>query len=729
MASLAVAPVPLDKEAWENVPSIIFSSIRTMAINQNSMKNWAIGMENKLTQVQKTLHEDGPIISRLNNIDKSVRSLTTHQTVMSSLLWTGVKNLNAKIKQLQTHADYTRSVQKMLIQKADEFRASVSGTPKSNGPAESIDDHMSIMDGVFSALRDTGDRLRGEIQTANESIQALTKGVEAHDRDLDDLRRRGEESAEQIALAAAGLSSVEEEVASVKGSTLTRDKVEKKIELIHQAAKQSYEQMSHVVKQWQSHQTDTNQRLKKAIEDISVSSERGLQVLQANVFGAVKEHLDPISTFVNNLHQRHEEQEVAVQEIQKQLPGIYSELDTKTTDLRTQEASIDHLRCSFNDQVQRLERAIESTEQDRLKGEAFRATQVSQQEERFNETLDSLREQLDCELTTQEWHQEEITATLKRLQGLEMRFRNWIETTLLPRKVAEARLFALETRVEEEFWSRLELQHAVLPEAPPPKRNFWKRLRNEADQTHPAASTKDTSSTFLPALPSPTESTEAQSGMRWFTGSFRPRDKAKDGPYTRLRARGRRLRPAYAVRKSAEDLKRLTQTVRQEVEEQMAELSPAAEALPAAPPPPDVSDTAISPSDSPSPPPAADHDHEHEPTPPPRPAFITEGGGSQLLNVTATSLSRPSQASSLPAREHHSSFESIEPLEGRSEVIMSSVDKDRSQEGEVVDADGVWGEGADVAGLSVTGWTYSPREPRKTLTSVLKGGKGTKGDR
>jgi len=476
---LKLHPIQLEKEVWENVPSIVCKSFHIVSSNQNNIKKWtdrgddtfkelrsldeqatsrldALDVDHRATQNQ--LHQLSTEVTELraqSEKEALAFSACTRQLLDSSLLFyerflesfdSGF-NLEQERLNLGSEAPADMLEELMLLRKLLHGRSGHIGTAFGNWSSwrGNQEEKSGFMRGKVGELHQVSELTRERLLSWKELLN---------------------ESRHEVGSLSVALKRTQDEVRGMQAVIVKDDfkgMLEAHAQQLQQRQKVTDERMVTVQSNIDAHAASVDQVLdemeRELLEQINTHSDNFTQLLEGQ--------LNPITAYLNNMHVKADAVRVELDQVSAKVPLLHSTIDDVASQLQR---SSEEGRERSSSISARLDEFLKSSTQglQRIETQSLgRADSLKDSCQELGSRVTELRTMLeDTSQALESLKGGELSNLGRNLMTLEHKVAKWVHSSQLPAKVSEARLYALESKIADETESRLLLEEAVKERGP-----------------------------------------------------------------------------------------------------------------------------------------------------------------------------------------------------------------------------------------------------------------------
>lgn len=469
MAHLKCHSVSKNKESWENIPEIVAQSITTLDDNFKNVRRWALDLENtrkeeallRLDQQQKLKQTNEQLKlanQKLNFLFVYANQLFAHQRG-------DCRTITAC---LQQHLGATRSQFKSFghafgveIRTTERKQDELGDLQALVRECQELDGQLASLDEAFLSWQSWRSKNTGRIEALEGATQELHKDAEStHDR-LCSWREKIKENQWTVQNLSEMLSETRGVVSDLCANRVTydamdealgqtqqalRDKISQEMALQTSVTEQLGGRCDNFSSMLDSHVQDTDERMNRHNNEV-------LNIMQSN--------LTPVTQYLNSMHVKSDEVKAQLTTIQKQVPTLESGLEEARALIKQHEQERQDQFLAHDGRIESLEGCTQDhIDLFTLERNAWTSS-IEKSRSEVDAQVDTLKEKFKASENLQEDHVDRMVNLEESLSHLQQKVAKWVHMQPLPVKVSEARIFALEARINEEIDRRLQLEARV----------------------------------------------------------------------------------------------------------------------------------------------------------------------------------------------------------------------------------------------------------------------------
>jgi len=470
-----VIELHFDKDEWKDVPPALMTAFKNTATNNMSLKRWSEKMESAMLDVQAQNVEQQRRIQQLeSNFGKCKMQLQFLFVYVTSLFSRAHRNNADQESKLRRHAEVNGSFISQFcnffgvsptVPAGKSYAPGLNATNSRNLTRKASDTIMESgsEDLTFSACFEIWQKQRSEAERHTEnmvnSIQDLHIVSDRTRERMIAWRDTMSENAHLMEALSGSATTAHNELQILKAQNVPINSIRS---LIQEARGQVEAQVCTV--------TQSIEDMRKRVDKQDASIEERLSMMHKEtqqslgqhgeeMAGLMKKNIDPMSSYLNAMHVKADAMQEQLDGIDKRLPEMQAQLqayhrlleaehDQHLLDSQTTKELLDELQQSVEQQRKQLqdERRTSITELDNA------TKQLHERLEDLGSRVQQVREGMQ---TLEKGRFEKMTHALSTL---DQKVAAWISNNALPAKISDARLYTLESRLNEEATRRFKLE-------------------------------------------------------------------------------------------------------------------------------------------------------------------------------------------------------------------------------------------------------------------------------
>lgn len=476
MTGLRILPITLDKDAWENVPSIMYKSFHALSTNMSNIKKWADKQEEKAKaaselqqQIEGRIDATGEQLKatqgRLQELTTALQESAEENRHETDALAACIGQLLQSTRALFSNLGHAFGVDLTWSPEEQSAMAALQG---GEGGMEELrtlgcglEAHLDSLKVVFDqwgAWRDTQEKRQDSMQG---TIEELRLAAERTRERLLTWREMLKESSHAIESLGASLAGTQGVVQELQATQVQSHDVEEavnrrayELEELHDQTEKRVDGISECV---QHHMLDVEALIKETRRQTDDRiTEHGLQVSQT-----LERSLNPVNAYLNTMHVKADVVRVELDNLNALTPKLSSSIEDVAAELRRSDTASSSRAVELGDRVDTL---VQSVTDLGAKGEAQNAALsdgLGGLSRDLGEQIGVVRSSLgETAHALESTRRGELASLTKDLAFLEQKVAKWVHAHPLPAKVSEARLYALEARLGQETDARLHLEYS-----------------------------------------------------------------------------------------------------------------------------------------------------------------------------------------------------------------------------------------------------------------------------
>ncbi|CAK0905225.1 unnamed protein product, partial [Prorocentrum cordatum] len=458
-----------DKEAWENVPTIVFQSIKSLDKNAPEIKAWIDQHEKRARDIEEQLRTEK---GRADEHGAALHDTREQLAELTRATREAEERRHREAAVFQGCLGSLLRAEAALVGRLGRFFGACADRPDgagdAAGPLPQGEDGLAALEALG---RGAGDRLdvlagafgRWEAQRADEesaraatdaAVVELRAGAEQSQSRLLAWRDLLKENSAVIEALNSQLDTTKLAVQDLLASRVRQVDVEdavgasaRQLEGMHASLDGRVEELARLFDEHAERTDGTLEEARRATDaQINEHSSQVAQLLERS--------LHPINAYLNTMRVKADQARVELDSLSARVPELAESL--RGTAARLEEGDARH-----------GERADELAHElaDLAKAQLQQSDLAQQQGEELAEQVcprtagQGLHEQIalirgglqNTERELDTLRQRDVARLTTELKTLEERVAQWVHTRPLPAKISEARLFSLETRLNEEM--------------------------------------------------------------------------------------------------------------------------------------------------------------------------------------------------------------------------------------------------------------------------------------
>eukprot|EP00933_Yihiella_yeosuensis_P061260 TRINITY_DN64066_c0_g1_i1.p1 TRINITY_DN64066_c0_g1~~TRINITY_DN64066_c0_g1_i1.p1 ORF type:complete len:587 (-),score=125.77 TRINITY_DN64066_c0_g1_i1:33-1793(-) len=513
-APLKLHPLSLEKEAWENVPSLVFKAFQVLNTNMNSLKKWCDRSDERFKLMQEDVKKNQ---DKLDVIDESIRSLQDRATVieagsalfaeqqreLASVSADSLQRLDSSLACMfanigkrfgvdieETIKAGTETARLLYPEEDGKTRpesqeGSASGSPQRTASVISI--HNNSNAPSLAAMKVAGQGLQGSVAGLDEafqrwadwhtqkdtyvkknavSIEELRMTAQKAQEDFTAFHKDFQVSREFIDVVSKALEKTQNEVQDLTSTRVLHHDVDAAIaeraedlEDLHKMTESRVEVLTNRV---EAHVAE----VERLIAESTRQSDEKIEDHTGKVSEFIERHMNPVNAYLNTMHVKADTMRVELDKLSEEMPKMSSRIDNVGENLKSAVEDQAAKAESFSIQLGELSTALGQYDQ-----------KSEEQNAHFSQSIEALAQDLENQIGGVRYdlqgtaqvldsvRNEDLYRVARDLGTLEQKVAKWVHAHPLPAKISEARLFSLEARLAEEMDARLTFESKVRSKA------------------------------------------------------------------------------------------------------------------------------------------------------------------------------------------------------------------------------------------------------------------------
>lgn len=462
---LNVIDLHLEKEDLKEISPALMTAFKNTAINMQRIKQWSEKIEAAMVEAQaqdvNKQQRLGQLESNFEKFQKQVQFLFVYTT---SLFSRARQSTMEQASQLQRHAEVNSS---FISQFCGFFGVKTKVSPETHNATTQGNSNAVLASGLevdtFSECfaRWQGRKNEEERQTENvvSSIQELRI---INDRTRERMlawRDTVSANAHLIEALTATSTTAQNELQLLKAQNVPIKKIES---MIQEALEQWKGQVDKNMKHIEENRNFMRAAAAKLAEENRATwteMEQRFEQHGVETIALMKKNIAPMNAYLNSMHVRTDAMQQQLKELDNRLPELEAKFLSMVEDIRQRhdDQSIETQRSTAL--VGQLRQNMEEQHMELECEKQAWAMELKDTSKQFHEHLEDLSgsvEQIRNGLQSLEKGRfEKMTHALR---SLDQKVTTWIGNNSLPAKISEARLYALESKLNEEAKSRFKLE-------------------------------------------------------------------------------------------------------------------------------------------------------------------------------------------------------------------------------------------------------------------------------
>mmetsp|Transcript_29807 Transcript_29807/g.81783 ORF Transcript_29807/g.81783 Transcript_29807/m.81783 type:complete len:532 (-) Transcript_29807:151-1746(-) len=474
-AGLRIHNLDLNREQWENVPTLVHKSFHVVNANIVSMKKWADKQEERQKQLgdvqQQFESRIGATDAALNSTQVKLQELNDRLANVYDQFQAQSNTFGICLRQILYATRYfweklgnnfgldlaIGDSERQLLMAAEAV------TPQDlEALGQSLEGSLDTFSQCFEVWGVWRKDLEEKQKSMQSGIEELASAAENTRHRLLVWREMLRENANAVDALSVALGTVQGDVRDIKTTQVRQEDVDETVGVAAQ-------QLQELLGATEARLDDVNCHVEahvmevgKAVSSLRQRTEERIEEYNNRVGQLLERHLNPVNAYLNAMHVKVDGVRVDVDSLAKDMPELAGRLETVGTKLQNWEgdskAKDDELGC----RIEGLSDAAE--EQQRLnasKREEIISSVADLREEFGNKVgdLSSFLQSMASDL--ENLRKGELFNVQDGISVLEQKVAKWIHAHPLPAKISEARLYALEARLAEEMDARLMFEETI----------------------------------------------------------------------------------------------------------------------------------------------------------------------------------------------------------------------------------------------------------------------------
>lgn len=466
LGKYTIHPIVDDKESWENIPQVVQASLKLLNDNFKTVGRWALDQENDKKEAGKMRFELDQRIKeanqklelaqdRLKFLFVYTNQLFAHQKAECRTMTTCIQqHLGATRSQFKSFGHAfgvnidTKSIEQdefgnlqVLVRDCAELDAKLQDLDKAFSSWETWRNQnlarISSVEQTMKELQNEGERTQERLCSWRETIRENEWSVKS----LNDMLAETNDMVYELRQSRVTQEEMDDAVGDMHKELL--GKISDEVENRTVATKAIDNRCDILLSELKTHAQETDQRMDRHNTEV-------LSIMQSN--------LVPVTSYLNSMHVKADDVKAQLTVIQKELPILENGLE----EARALIKALDHENHSqfllHNGQIQGLDECVQKHNEQFLTERAMWTSSMETSKNEIDARMHEVTGQVKATESIQEAHGNRVVIIEESMNQLQQKVAKWVHTQPLPLKVSEARIFALEARINEEIDRRLQLQ-------------------------------------------------------------------------------------------------------------------------------------------------------------------------------------------------------------------------------------------------------------------------------
>lgn len=471
MASLKVNQIQDDKEAWENIPPIITNSISALSDNFKFVKQWAVKNEKaEKEEKQRRLELEEKVKQTNQRLEAAQERLKFLFAYANSLYAHQRRDCRTITACVQRHLGATRSHFKCMgsafgvdkiVDTNEVANHELGDLQVLVSECGMLDAQLQMLDEAFLNWENSRNAQSGKINTLEEAAKELRlEGERTHER-LCSWRETIRENGFAVKSLNDMLAKAQDEVDDLRDTKVSHNDLsealgEKHKELLDAISKEMLNRAA-VTDKLDLRCDDLYSKLDMHVHE----TDQRMDKHNADVMGIMESTLNPVTAYLNSMHVKADDVKAKLNVIQKQVPVLETGLDEARNFIKQLEEYDHNQFLLHNGRIEGLEGCVEKHNEQFREERAFFFSSIQNSKNEVNARVDEVNDRFKQSYDVQEDQANRVVNLEDSLSQLQQKVAKWVHTQPLPVKVSEARIFALEARINEEIDRRLQLEARV----------------------------------------------------------------------------------------------------------------------------------------------------------------------------------------------------------------------------------------------------------------------------
>lgn len=461
---LVIHEIIQEKELWEGVSQIVYSSFKNVANTMHNIKRWTERTEFEQREAEKERKE---FRNRLNEVERQVKNNSARQNFLlmyaSALFGRMHKRTTSQKKymkqQIDTSQAFYRNFCSFLGVEGMGENPYAAGIEPEQFRAELTGQAELTLDSAFGSWREKWERAEQDEMQTRSTLDELRELSERSREKLIAWRETLHSNAYLVESLSDSLLSTQNDLTHMRQSQVTPEQIEQIIgdtsDQIGVRVQEVAGGLDDLKGALSSDRKAWNQRLDSVGKEVDDRVDRH----QTEVMAVLKKNINPMTAYLNSIHvkvdsARHRlgELDVKVPELQKGLGKAVEDLERKGDETSSR---FKGMRKQLEDLLDRVDGHDGKFREERdfwQSSVLASAEDVGGRVGDLGESLAKLQEVVDS------MEQERVVEVEQAVATLDSKVSKWVQARPLPAKISEARLFALESRLNEETDARHDLE-------------------------------------------------------------------------------------------------------------------------------------------------------------------------------------------------------------------------------------------------------------------------------
>eukprot|EP00928_Gymnodinium_smaydae_P030631 TRINITY_DN22723_c1_g5_i1.p1 TRINITY_DN22723_c1_g5~~TRINITY_DN22723_c1_g5_i1.p1 ORF type:complete len:518 (-),score=145.83 TRINITY_DN22723_c1_g5_i1:74-1627(-) len=468
---LRIHNLDLNREQWDNVPSLVTKSFHIVQTNMLAVKKWSDKQEDRmkfLSDSQDALRAEVEAANAtleasqasLRELEERLASLDARQTEERDLFALSMQKLLAISSQFWYMFGDALGVLAPELAVPEEVLSSVVPEPKALAElSRGLDARLGPLTDCFASWTGWRNKADEERQQLRGEIAQLSLASERTKERMLAWREMLRESSHAVDALSNALCSAQADVKQLQVLQVRQEYVDSSVaEMARQVDAQGEARLSAGMSSLEAHVVD----VEAMVTALQRNTSEAIEDHSTRVGALLEGSLSPVNAYLNSMHVRVDTLRADVDLLSVAVPRLQTRHDETRAQLQRCEEETKKADGELSGRIDDLGTQARESVTAELERSAAAA-----------ETVETLRRDLSTELSglgaslmnarsdIERIRAEELAGVARELSILEQKVAKWIHAHPLPAKISEARLYALEARLAEETDARLLFEETV----------------------------------------------------------------------------------------------------------------------------------------------------------------------------------------------------------------------------------------------------------------------------
>lgn len=469
MVSLKCNSIPDNKDSWENIPQVVTESLKILSANFKNVREWARGQEEAMKQVGKMRSELDQRIKETNQKLELTQERLKFLFVYTNQLYAHQRSdCRTMTTCIQRHLGATKSQFKSFghafgvdIDIRQTMQEELGDLQVLVRDCVELDDKLQTLDEAFLGWARWRSQNSGRIEAVEQATSDLQKEGERTQDRLNSWRETIRETTWSVKSLNDMLSETNGMVNDLRQSRVTYDALG---DALGNTQQQLLDKISEEVKNRSAVTDKIDSRCDTLVSELAAhgrETDQRMDRHNTEILGIMQSNLTPVTSYLNSMHVKADEVKAQLTAIQKEVPVLESGLEETRMLIKEHEHERHSQFLLHDGRIQGLEGCVQKHNEQFLTERAAWTSSIQTSKNEVDAQVDVVKDKLKTTDSLQEANDIRVVNIEESLAQLQQKVAKWVHTQPLPLKVSEARIFALEARINEEIDRRLQLEARV----------------------------------------------------------------------------------------------------------------------------------------------------------------------------------------------------------------------------------------------------------------------------